>query len=875
MEYNNWNRIDLFLDLEESPLKEYDYYFKAINFNFDKCNYSFIIPAHLSVLFSSFYTKTIKDSFIVFPKDFPENNEIINDYENELGKEIKWIIISPCMELEKNIKTLHEKDNIICFIGYCPIFYHNHNEIYLYSFSKFYDIVYSSHELLEQLFILSNVFDLRKKQNYEINNKLNILELKKETKFFIEIKEENEKASIENEKYYKFFESKKIKVLIYFAFIKSFNFLSKYLEEKNYNLLKNSVGNLVDFFPMFDNFFSFIPGYVPLFENPNLPIIVITGILKDIHELYFYFSNYPYLLDLLTDEEINQIFSKFKHSKKKIDLDIIIIEAFNNLIPPLDHLSPKIKNGKSILKEKDSLKKLQASLIEVSCAIEQFGQKIYFEDLKYYQVKNYFRDIDFCLTLFIYNIFRYCNYPLLKEIFGNISKDKRIYNYINYLLHYQKDNKTDESEQEKKLNDAIKYNDTIVIGDKMFHDFISKIKLPCKNKYFIKENEILNFFKDVKKIKNKYKICKYMIIMNEKNGINFLETIRYISNTFVLKIIIILYIENKNIQIDKNILQEFLFPIILTYNEKDILDYYIDHFERLKEKNIKYIERNEFLEKAYGMDIKFHKIDTIKMYKEEDNGWDMKKDIDSNIFNMVKVETVFGNFRTDIFIRKMYRLYQENNCLDLFINYYGNYFGVDYVVEESANILISSKLFLYAYTLEESNGKSFYSLINNDFRSGNPEKICRYLPYIKVIFDLIKGEALKSYSGDTYRATYFKKELIDAIKPGKKMLNASFWSSSKKLSVAKKFLFNLNYSKNILLHVNAKKGSNVDIHLENLSQYPNEEEVLFLPFCNFEIKSFEKVKEKGHEYHILELIYCEDENSHNKIENIQSHSFII
>ena len=208
-------------------------------------------------------------------------------------------------------------------------------------------------------------------------------------------------------------------------------------------------------------------------------------------------------------------------------------------------------------------------------------------------MKNYFRDIDFCLTLFIYNIFSYCKYPLLKEIFGNISKDKRIYNYINYLLHYQKDNKTDENEQEKKLNEAIKYNDTIVIGDKTFHDFISKIKLPCKNKYFIKENEILNFFKDVKKIKNKYKICKYMIIMNEKNGIEFLETIRYISNTFVLKIIIILYIENKNNHIDKNILQEFLFPIILTYNEKDILDYYIDHFERLKEKNIKYIERKE------------------------------------------------------------------------------------------------------------------------------------------------------------------------------------------------------------------------------------------------------------------------------------------
>ena len=49
----------------------------------------------------------------------------------------------------------------------------------------------------------------------------------------------------------------------------------------------------------------------------------------------------------------------------------------------------------------------------------------------------------------------------------------------------------------------------------------------------------------------------------------------------------------------------------------------------------------------------------------------------------------------------------------------------------------------------------------------------------------------------------------------------------------------------------------------------------FLPYCNFEIQSFEKGKKKGHEYYILELIYCEDENSYNKIKNIQSHEFNI
>ena len=103
------------------------------------------------------------------------------------------------------------------------------------------------------------------------------------------------------------------------------------------------------------------------------------------------------------------------------------------------------------------------------------------------------------------------------------------------------------------------------------------------------------------------------------------------------------------------------------------MNYYNDHFEKLREKDIKYIERNELLDKQFGSDIKLHKIEETKIIKEEDNGWDLKKDIDSNIFNIVKVERVFEHTRIDIFIRKMSRLYEENNCLDLFIKYYGNY----------------------------------------------------------------------------------------------------------------------------------------------------------------------------------------------------------
>ena len=138
---------------------------------------------------------------------------------------------------------------------------------------------------------------------------------------------------------------------------------------------------------------------------------------------------------------------------------------------------------------------------------------------------------------------------------------------------------------------------------------------------------------------------------------------------------------------------------------------------------------------------------------------------------------------------------------------------------------------------------------------------------INNIYRLLQKNHLKSYSGDIYRAAYFKKELIDEIKPGKKMFNAALWSSSKKLSEAKKFLF--HYRKNILLHTQIKGISNIDIHLENLSKYPKEEEVLLLPFCFFEVKSFNKFYERDLEYYKLELIYCEEENKKNKIENVQ------
>ena len=349
-----------------------------------------------------------------------------------------------------------------------------------------------------------------------------------------------------------------------------------------------------------------------------------------------------------------------------------------------------------------------------------------------------------------------------------------------------------------------------------------------------------------------------------------METIRYISIVFGLKFATILFIENKNVKIHKKIVQDPFIHIILAYSENDVLKYYIDSYARIKEININYLDENEMFEEKlqgkFGINYKFPKLTETNIFKEQDNGWDMIRDINANIFNLVSVVKFLGYIDVAKYNKDMYKVYKENNCLELFIKYYGNYFGGDYLVEQITPLVVIVKMFLYAYTLEEPNGKSFYSLMNNDLRSGNPEKIGRYLPMINNIYRLIKNKYLKSYSGDVYRATYFKDELINEIKIGKKLLNASLWSASKKLNVAKDFLF--RYPKNILLHTKVKEGNNIDIHLEKLSQYPEEEEILFLPYCVFEVQSFIKTKENNKEYYKLELIYCEEENKNNKIENV-------
>ena len=85
----------------------------------------------------------------------------------------------------------------------------------------------------------------------------------------------------------------------------------------------------------------------------------------------------------------------------------------------------------------------------------------------------------------------------------------------------------------------------------------------------------------------------------------------------------------------------------------------------------------------------------------------MIKNLNKNIFYLSKVEQIGGYIDVAKFNKDMYEVYKENNCLDKFLKYYGNYFSGGYLLEQVTTLLAEVKLFLYAYTLEEKDEKVF------------------------------------------------------------------------------------------------------------------------------------------------------------------------
>ena len=187
---------------------------------------------------------------------------------------------------------------------------------------------------------------------------------------------------------------------------------------------------------------------------------------------------------------------------------------------------------------------------------------------------------------------------------------------------------------------------------------------------------------------------------------------------------------------------------------------------------------------------------------------------------------------------------------------------------------ILAKYYLYLYTIESN----FYIDLNKDLEQGNFDKyrIYIYLLYSCLNKGLLKGyNRTKLYRGGVLSKTEFNNlmEKYEKIKNYNSKSKLSFFSKrflsfSKKEEIANKFLeiainnkkYEANYVKFIIEenNNNNKYCTNIDLNKFNVSEFNNEEEVLFIPFSCFEIISIEDDIYLKKEIKVIKLKYLNE-----------------
>ena len=142
-------------------------------------------------------------------------------------------------------------------------------------------------------------------------------------------------------------------------------------------------------------------------------------------------------------------------------------------------------------------------------------------------------------------------------------------------------------------------------------------------------------------------------------------------------------------------------------------------------------------------------------------------------------------------------------------------------------------------------------------RSRDSYKIFRYINLLALINILIESRLLKSFAGKVYRATKLDENLILKLVPGAKMVNTTFWSTSKEFDIAEKFMMKHKWRNSYIICKNSK--NNIDIDLEKLNPY-DEKEVLFLPFTEFIVENISSEIKYGRKIFTIEMTEIGDRN---------------
>eukprot|EP01022_Parablepharisma_sp_SALTPOND_P000827 TRINITY_DN105113_c0_g1_i1.p1 TRINITY_DN105113_c0_g1~~TRINITY_DN105113_c0_g1_i1.p1 ORF type:complete len:869 (-),score=80.20 TRINITY_DN105113_c0_g1_i1:1255-3771(-) len=227
------------------------------------------------------------------------------------------------------------------------------------------------------------------------------------------------------------------------------------------------------------------------------------------------------------------------------------------------------------------------------------------------------------------------------------------------------------------------------------------------------------------------------------------------------------------------------------------------------------------------------KVEPAENDDELEAGWEMSEKTNPKILGNLIAELTLGQNTVGSLHFYVYSLFKDAKCPILYWDNYCKLFGASSKYINILDVCFGKNL-LKAYTLQTK--PPFYKLLNDAFRGGNPERISKFRAFYVMLHDLVRKNVLLQYIGTVYRGTYFNGNLLETLKVGSRFVSTCFTSTSKSEKVA--YEFAAKGRKNVILELelNPKAYSNVDIHKEECSIYPEEQEVLLLPFSVFEVK---------------------------------------
>ena len=771
----------------------------------------------------------------------------------------EWIVITPGSKGEEFIKNLEQNQCIYCFFVYCKNI--EEHEKWTKNIPKVKCITSNPEILCKELIELNKDYlfpnfnygqNITKEKNNEDYLFLwSLKELTSENEFSMNsVKREiRDNAIIINK-------SKNI----YTKFcIKSLNYLNSEKCIKDYREPNEN--------PLYHHLEQFFK------DKSDEDIKDIIKIEKKFILLSLYFNEYEYIMNLLSYEEIKEIFDNVNVYLKDKNIT-------KNSLNIIEKLTEKIMKNESIIELKEELKEIQKFFIlGIVESEDDLNRKEY---LDIYQISNSFRDFSFCSKWYIsYRVsdFIIKNYNCFEDLVtclvqdemtnsltkNNPKKNDNLLDSVFGDLH----NKEETSKELSKeiiiqINNLLSKQNYIIIEEKNFNEKIKSIEkdLKIETIEYLQINDIPNYIKEKNKNdhkKNKIRTFFYYLIITYNKFQKYFEKIILLSAELGITFLILIYIEKDNLLIPKSYIRDCkLISIVYVYSTEDILRYF--------KNELKLIRFNAFTYtinclKSLNL-IKSNNQNIFTTKTEEDYQDGCFELAETFNYNIIKNKTLLNwidginPFLIDI---NIYEIYKEHNALDLFFNQIIKHFRFclkkDYI--EILDVCYI-KMILYLYCREEKeHEKSFYRMINDDLRTKDPNKIDRIIVLLGLINKLIENNELASFKGKVYRATKLDENLILQLKEGSKMINTTFWSTSKNIKIAENFM-KKNKWRNAFIICDAIK-TNIDIDYEKLNPY-NEYEVLILPFTEFKVEKIYSENKYGKKIYIIELIELGNKN---------------